>query len=99
MNLKTIALATATGAALFAAVPAFAHGWDHRHKARYYSAPAYVYAPRPVIVAPRPYYYAPVAYAPVYYPPRPVVVRPVAPVLYGSVPIGPNVNIGFGVRF
>jgi len=108
MNLKKIALAAAAGTALLAAVPAFAtpphwapaNGWRARHYPSHYyyhyRTPAYVVAPRPVIVVPPPYSYAPVA--PVVYAPRPVVVRP-APVIYGNIPIGSNAAIGFGVRF
>ena len=99
MNLKKIALATATGAALFAAIPAFANGWDHRHHARYYRAPAYGYYPaRPVVVVPAPVYY--VRPAPVYYaPPAPVYYAPPRPVIYGQFPVGHNgrVSIGLGL--
>ncbi len=105
MNTRKIALAVAAGAALMAAAPAFAHdrhdGWrghGPRHHAQYYHrAPGYVYAPSPVMVAPRPYYYAPPAR--VYYaPPAPVYYAPPAPVVYGSVPVG-GARVNFGVRF
>lgn len=99
MNLKKLALGAAAGAALLSAAPVFAnppgwapaYGWraPQRHPHYHYRAPAYVYYPaRPVLVVPAPYYTAP----------RPVVVR-AAPVIYGNIPVGPNVNIGFGVRF
>ena len=94
MNLKKLALATAAGAALLATAPAFAnpphwapaHGWraKHHHPHYVYRAPAYVYVPARPVYVPAP--------APVYYyPPRPVI--------YGQVPVGPDVRIGFGVRF
>jgi hypothetical protein len=86
MDLKKIALATATGAALFAAVPAFAHGWDHRHHARYYRAPVYVYASPAYYVRPAPVYYAP---PPVYYAPRPAI--------YGRIPLGHHSSFGFSL--
>src|SRR5262245_40096416 len=106
MNTRKIALAVAAGATLLAAAPAFAHGdrWDHRgngwrgHHSHYrdYRGPAYVYAPRPVVVAPRPYYYAPPR--PVYYAPAPRYYAPPAPVVYGTVPLG-DARISFGVGF
>jgi len=96
MNARKLALAIAAGSTLLVAAPAFAtpphwapaHGWRAKpHHVHYYRAPAYVYypAPRPVLVAP------PAYYAPAYYPP--------APVIYGNIPISPNANIGFRVRF
>jgi hypothetical protein len=99
MNLKKIAIAAAAGASLFAALPAFANGWDHgRHYGHYghsYRAPVVVYRQAPVYYAPAPVYYPP---APVYYaPPPPRVVYP-APVVYGRVPVG-NTVISFGARF
>ena len=89
MKLKKLALAAA-GAALLAAAPAFAnpshwapaYGWRAKHfQPHYYRAPAYVYYPAgPVVVAPPPYYYY-------YAPPRPVI--------YGRVPVSPDIRIGF----
>jgi len=84
MNVKKIILATAAGASLLAALPASAHGWDHRsHRPYYYyPAPAYVYYPaQPAVVAPPPAVYA-----------------PPAPVIYGRIPVRPGVTVGFGVR-
>src|SRR6478752_4513351 len=95
MNLKKIALATAAGASLFAAIPAFAHGWDHGRHYGHYRAPVVVYRPAPVYVAPAPVYYPP---APVYYNRAPVVYAPPAPVVYGRVPVG-NATISFGAYF
>jgi len=86
MNTRKIALALAAGTTLFAAAPAFAHGWheEHRHHHYYYPAPAYVYYPaRPVVVAPPPYSY---------YFPAP------APVIYGSFPVAPGVRVSVGAR-
>ncbi|HTP63693.1 MAG TPA: hypothetical protein VMJ14_16610 [Burkholderiales bacterium] len=92
MNARKIALGLATGAALLAAAPAFAHdfGWRARpYSPHYYRAPAYAYYPaRPVVVAPPPVVYAP---APVYY-------APPAPVVYGTVPIAPGFRVNFGIR-
>jgi hypothetical protein len=98
MNWKKIAFAAATGVALLSAAPAFAdphwgreHGWRPNHyrphayyRAPAYYAPGYYYAPaRPVVVVPPPYY----GYA------------PPAPVVYGQIPISPDLNVGFRVRF
>jgi hypothetical protein len=96
MNLKKIAIATAASAGLFAAIPAFANGWDHGRHGHHHRAPVVVYRPAPVYVAPAPVYYYPPA--PVYYtPPPPRVVYP-APIVYGRVPVG-NAVISFGARF
>ena len=104
MNLKKLAIATATGASLFAAVPAFADNWHHGrhhghfkpHKHYHHRAPVVIYRPAPVVVLrPAPVYYPP---APVYYaPPPPRVIYP-APVVYGRVPVG-NAVISFGATF
>ena len=97
MRLKKLALLAAAGTTLLAAAPAFAHppqwapahGWrtqvhhSHRHP-HYYRLPDYAYYPvPPVVIAPPPYYYAP--------PPRPVI--------YGRIPVNPNLRVDFGVRF
>jgi hypothetical protein len=93
MNARKIALGFAAGAALMAAVPAFAHddhGWRARpyHPHYYYRAPAYIYYPaRPVVVAPAPVYYAP---------PAPAYYRP-APAVYGQIPVGHHASIGFSL--
>ena len=91
-NTRKIALALAAGTALIAASPAFAHdhGWrGNPHYHHYHRAPAYAYyPPRPVYVAPPPYYYAP---------PAPVYYGPPAPAIYGRVPVG-GVSVSFGVR-
>ena len=92
MKIKNFALGAAAGAALFSTVPALAHppgwapahGWRARHAYPYYPyrAPAYVLVPaRPVYAVPPPVTYVP--------PPRPV--------FYGTIPIGPAVQVG--VRF
>ena len=92
MNFRKIALGLASGAALLAAAPAFAHdhGWRARpYYPRYYPAPAYVYYPaRPVVVAPPPVAYLP---APAYY-------APPAPVIYGTVPVARGLRVNFGLR-
>jgi hypothetical protein len=93
MNLKRLSLAAAAGVSLLAAAPAFAdpphwapaHGWraQHHYPHYYYRAPAYVYYPaRPVVIAPPPPAY--------YYAP--------APVIYGRIPVNPDLQIGFRVR-
>jgi|CXWL01.1.fsa_nt_gi hypothetical protein len=100
MNLKNIALASATGIALFAAAPAFAtpphwaqaHGWRAKHYApqHHHRTPAYVYhRARPVYVPPPVVYYAP---------PPVVYYAPPRPVLYGSVPIG-DTRLRIGLHF
>lgn len=87
MNLKKLALAAAAGATLLAAAPAFA---NPPHWAPAYGWRAPHHRPHYVYRAPA-YVYVP-APAPVYYyPPRPVI--------YGQVPVSPNLRIGFGVRF
>jgi len=94
MNFRKIALGLATGAALLATAPAFAHdhGWRARpypYYSHYYRAPAYVYYPaRPVVVAPPPVAYLP---APAYY-------APPAPVIYGTVPVARGLRVNFGLR-
>jgi len=95
MDLKKLTLAAAAGTALFAAAPAFAnppnwapgYGWHAQRHPHYRPRPVVVYAPAPV-------YYAPV---PVYYAPPPRVVVP-APVIFGNLPLGPNVSVNFGFR-
>jgi hypothetical protein len=101
MNARKIALALAAGGTLLAAAPAFAdpgrwapaHGWraKHHHHHHHYRSAAYVYYPaRPVVVVPPPR---------VVYAPPPVYYGRPAPVLYGHVPVSPNVGVSFGVRF
>lgn len=96
MDLKKLALAAAAGTTLLAAAPAFAHppqwapahGWRAQaHHRRYY-----------------PHYYRPPAYA--YYPAWPVAIAPRAyyyapprPVLYGQIPVRPDLRGSFGVQF
>jgi hypothetical protein len=82
MNLKKLALAVAAGSALLAAVPAFAHP-EARHGWRAGHHHHY------------PHYYYPPSY--VYYPPRPVVIYP-DPAIYGRIPVGPGVRVGFRIR-
>ena len=96
MDLKKLALAAAAGTTLLAAAPAFAHPpqW----------APAYGWRAKPHHAHYYPHYYRPPAY--VYYPAQPVVVAPAEyyyapprPVIYGQIPVGPDLRVSFGVRF
>ena len=88
MNLKKITLASAAGLTLLTAAPAFAnpphwapaHGWRAQHH-HYYRAPAYVYYHQP---------------RPVYVPPPVVYYPPPRPVIYGTIPVNPDLRIGFG---
>jgi len=95
MNWTKLAIAAAAGTTLLGAAPAFADPprWAPaygRHAKR-----VHVHRPRPVVVyAPAPVYYLP---APVYYAPPPRVVVP-APVIYGHIPVSPNVSVNFGFR-
>jgi len=95
MNLKRIVLAAAAGSSLLAALPAFAHGWQHRqHRPHLHRAPAVVYLPgRTVLVAPPPV----IVRAPVYYSPAPAIYAP-APVILGGIPTRPGVRVSFGAR-
>jgi hypothetical protein len=73
--LRKLAIAAATGTAMLAAAPAFAHDWHgHRH---FRPHRVVVLPPPPVYYVPAPAYYTPppVAYRPpVYFAPRPVIV-------------------------
>jgi hypothetical protein len=91
---KKIVLAAIAGTALLAASGAQAKDdhWDHGYRGHYHRH----FAPYRVVVRPAPVYYAPAA---VYYPPQPVYYAPPRPVIYGAVPVNPNLNIGFRVRF
>jgi hypothetical protein len=83
MNLKRLALAAAAGTSLLAAAPAFA---DPPHWAPAHGWRAthhHHYRSQPVVV------YAP---APVYYYPPP------RPVIYGYIPVNPDLRVRFGVR-
>ncbi|MCC7047593.1 MAG: hypothetical protein IT562_12850 [Alphaproteobacteria bacterium] len=96
MNWKLFAVAAVTGTSLLGAVPAFAdpprharaYGWHAKHPH---------HRPRPVVVyAPPPVYYAP---APVYYaPPRVIYVPPPRPVIYGHIPVTPDLRVSIGLR-
>ena len=103
MNWKALALATTAASALLGAAPAFAdppryapaHGWRSQHH-HYRPRPVVVYAPPRVYYAPAPVYYAP---PPVYYAPPPVVyVPPPRPVIYGRIPVSPDLHVSFGLR-
>jgi hypothetical protein len=96
MDLKKLTLAAAAGTAFFVAAPAFAspphwapaHGWRAKHHHHHRVKPVVVYAPAPVYYVPAPVYYAP---------PPPRIVVP-APVIYGHIPVSPNVSVNFGFR-
>ncbi len=97
MNWKALALATATASALLGTAPAFAdppryapaYGWRAQHHHYYRSRPVVVYAPPPVYYAPPPVYYAP---------PPVVYVPPPRPVIYGRIPVSPDLHVSFGLR-
>ncbi len=103
MNWKTLAIAAAAGTALLGATSAFAdpprharaYGWHAKHHHQHRQRPVVIYAPAPVYYAPAPVYYPP---PPVYYaPPRPRAVMP-GPVLYGHIPVSPDLRVSFGLR-
>ncbi len=96
MNWKALAIAAAAGTALLGASSAFAdpprhapaYGWRAKHH--------HPYRPRRVVVyAPAPVYYTP---APVVYAPPPVYYAPPRPVLYGHIPVSPDLRVSFGLR-
>jgi hypothetical protein len=104
MKAKNILMAGMAGAALLAAAGAQANdGWRHGHRGHaHYKHQHYKHHHHGhVVVRPARVYYAPRYYAPapVYYAPAPVYYRPAAPVLYGNIPVSPDLNVGFRVRF
>jgi hypothetical protein len=82
MNWKRLVVVATAGTALLGASSAFANP-PHWAPAYGWQAKHHHFRPRPVVIyVPAPVYYYP--------PPRPVV--------YGNVPVSPQLRIGFGIR-
>ena len=89
MNWKKLAIAAGAGAALMGVSPAFANPPHWAPAYGWHAKHQHHFRPRPVVI------YAP---APVYYlPPPPPAVLP-GPVIYGRIPVTPDLRVSFGMR-